>query len=101
MTPFPLPSSTPPHTSSSLGVVNDLTILLGDDRAIAALIDRLLDRANLSDDELAGRLGIRKSTLYQYRVGRRKRPSIQWLVKLVSACGGRIMIEYPTGPLVR
>lgn len=101
MTPFPLPTTSHLNNSGSLNPVTDLTVVLGDDKAIAALIDRLLDRANLSDAELAARLGIRKNTLYQYRVGRRKRPSIQWLVKLINACGGRLMIEYPTSPLMR
>ena len=83
--------------STSIGA--DLTILLADDRAVSALIDKLLDRANLSEKELAERLGVKPQTVHQYRMSLRKRPSIQWLVKLASACGARITIEFPSNPI--
>lgn len=83
--------------SSSTGA--DLTILLADDRAVSALIEKLLDRANLSEKELAERLGVRPQTVHQYRMSLRKRPSIQWLVKLASACGAKIVIEFPPKPI--
>jgi len=78
----------------------DLTILLADDRAISALIDKLLDRANLTESQLAERLGVKRQTLHKYRCAARKRPSVQWLTKLVVACGGKIYVELPTKPLL-
>ena len=90
--PTPIPSSSQP-TQSSVAVV------LNDDRAVMQLIELLLDRAGLSQAEVASRLGIRRQSLNQYRWLRRKRPSIQWFTKLAQACGARIIIEFPSRPL--
>lgn len=67
-----------------------------DDRSIMALIELILDRAGVSQAEVARRLGIRHQSLNQYRWLRRKRPSIQWISRLAQACGARIVIEFPT-----
>lgn len=73
--------------------------LLSDDRAIAYLIDELLKNSGLYPSELARRLGVNPATINQYRYHRRPNPSIQWLVKLVTACGGRVVVEMPQKPL--
>lgn len=99
MYPYPLSTSLQKHAYPSQNT--DLVVLLGDERAISALIDRLLDRANLDEKSLAQRLGIKQQTLHQYRMSRRKRPSIQWLVKLASACGAKIVVEFPSTPLLK
>lgn len=93
MIPFPIPSQSVQTPTSSLSVV------LSDDRAIAKLIDELLDRSNLTVSEVAERIGTSKQSVHQYRSLRRKRPSVQWLTRLVEACGGRIYVELPTKPL--
>lgn len=93
MNPFPFPSQSVNPPTSNLAVV------LHDDRAIARLIDELLDRSNLTVSEAAERIGVSKQSVHQYRSLRRKRPSIQWLARLVEACGGRIFVELPTKQL--
>lgn len=95
--PFSLPPPSGKHAFPTSSV--DLVVLLSDDRSISALIDRLLDRANLTESALAERLGITRQTLHQYRMSRRKRPSVQWLVKLAAACGAKIVVELPSYPL--
>ena len=93
MIPFPLPSTSSTTPTSSLAVV------VNDDRAIARLIEELLNRSNLTETELAERIGVARQSLHQYRSLRRKRPSIQWLARLVEAAGGRIYVEFPTRQL--
>lgn len=87
----PLPSTlhAPRPTTHQTAVV------IPDDRALMGLIEMLLERAGVPQAEIARRLGIRHQSLNQYRWLRRKRPSIQWLVKLANACGARIIIEFP------
>ena len=93
--PFSLPSSSlSKHAYPAQNL--DLVVLLSDDRSISALIDKLLDRANLTEAGLAERLGVTRQTLHQYRHSRRKRPSILWLVKLAQACGAKIVVELPS-----
>jgi hypothetical protein len=90
LNPSPIPSGSLPAKTQSL------TIVLDDPRSIALLIEQLLIRANLSEAELARRLGIKRASLNQYRSLRRKRPSLAWFARLVETCGGRIILEYPT-----
>ena len=90
--PLVLPSS---HQSTS----SNLSPVLLDDRAIIALIDQMLARAGLSQAECCRRLGISPSSFNQYRLGRRSRPSLWWMVRLAEVCNARLFIEYPSKPL--
>lgn len=94
MLPIPIPSShTPPDRKSILVAVDDY-------RATIALIDELLERAGLTQAEVARRLGITKQGVHQYRSLRRARPSVQWMAKLAQVCGGRLVVEFPPTPLI-
>ena len=90
--PFVAPSS---HQSE----VSNLAPVLLDNRAIVALIDQLLARAGLSQAEACRRLGITPSSFNQYRLGRRQKPSMWWMVRLAQVCGARMFVEYPSTPL--
>lgn len=72
-----------------------LTPVLNDDAAIVALISKVLDRSPLSVPQIAERLGVTPMAIYQYKYGRRPHPSIQWVVRLVEAVGGKIWVELP------
>lgn len=72
-----------------------LSVLVNDDRAIAHLIENLMARANLTPTQLADLLGVRPQTIFQYKHGMRRRPSIQWMLRLIDACGGKLILELP------
>ncbi len=85
--PLPsIPSSLP--SRHAYAVIND-------DRAIMALIEVLLDRAGLTQAEVARRMGVTINTVNQYRWLRKKRPSIRWITRLAEACGARLVVEWP------
>ena len=90
--PFVGPSSNYPTTS------NLATVLL-DHRAIVALIDQLLARAGFSQAEACRRLGINPTSFNQYRLGRRQKPSLWWVVRLAEVCGAKVLVEFPSKPL--
>lgn len=85
----PLPSS-PPYTPTRHAYT-----VINDDRAIMALIEVLLDRAGLTQAEVARRMGVTINTVNQYRWLRKKRPSIRWITRLAEACGARLVVEWP------
>jgi hypothetical protein len=91
----PLPSSqssyTPFHRTSPL------TPLVCDRRAIQRLLETLLHRSGLSTREAGVRMGGSENSLRNYLKGRVGKPSLYWFVRLVEACGGRVLIEFPQG----
>lgn len=72
-----------------------LAVVSPDDRALTSLIARLIEDSGLHQVELANRMGVKRQSINQYRIGRRTHPSVQWLARLVAACGGRLIIEFP------
>jgi predicted transcriptional regulator len=72
-----------------------ILVILDDEKALTHLINQLLDRAGLSQAEVARRLGISKQGISQYRSLRRKKPSLQWFTKMVQVCGGRLSVDFP------
>lgn len=90
--PVPLPSLYSPAKPTT-------SVVLPDDRVVNSLIEQLLNRAGLPEAELARRLGIKRQSLNQYKISRRRRPSVQWLARLAEACGARLLIEFPAKPL--
>lgn len=88
-----LAAQTVSHTPTQLN--SRLAIISPDDRALTSLIARLIDTCGLHQAELANRMGVKRQSVNQYRIGRRTHPSVQWLARLVAACGGRLLIEFP------
>lgn len=69
--------------------------LTEDGIALLGLIEILIAQSGISEGELAKRLGIERRSLSQYRLLYRRRPSVPWLVRLVHACGGKVVVELP------
>lgn len=67
--------------------------VIADDKAIGALIDALIEKSGMSQNEIARRLGVAYQTVQQRR--RAKRPSLIWIARLAEVCGARIIIELP------
>ena len=90
-----------PHVipSSHLPSQSNLGAVLLDDRAIIALIEQLMARAGFTQAEVCRRLRIDPTTFNQYRLGRRTRPSLWWMVRLAEVCGAKIYVEFPSKPL--
>jgi hypothetical protein len=94
------PSLTPlPSTSSPPIQRSRLAVIVTDDKAIQSLIELVLDRSGLTQSEIARRLGIKLQSLNEYYRGRRRRPSVQWLARLIDVCGAKIYVEFPSRPM--
>ena len=88
----PLPGGA---STATFHKTSPLTPVVCDRRAIARLLETLLDRAGISVREAATRLGMNDQSLRPYLKGRRTRPSLLWFLKFVEACGGKVYIEFP------
>ena len=88
---LPPPFQSSPHLTST----RNLTPVILDDATIVALIAKVLDRSPLSVPQIAERLGVKPESIYQYKYGRRTHPSLQWMIRLVEATGGRLWVELP------
>lgn len=95
-TPMPGSASVPTFRTQAV-----LTPLVCDERAIARLLETLLDRAGLSRKEAARRLGMGTEGVRAYLSGRRTRPSLLWFLRFVSLCNARIYLEFPPETLKR
>lgn len=84
----------PSQNTANIPNPNAATVIL-DGKAIAALVDQLLTRAGLSQAEVCRRLGVHPTSFNQYRIGRRVKPSLWWIVRLANVCGARIVVEFP------
>lgn len=82
--PLPLPPST------------TKAIVLTTPATVRRLVQLLLERAGMSQTEVAKRLGITQQALQQYVAGRRQRTSLEWLARLAEVCGARVVVEWPT-----
>lgn len=92
--PIPIQPSSASRSSRGRGSRKSI-VIVSDDRAVMSLIDECISKAGISQRELADRLGLKHQSVNQYRMLRRKRPSIQWISKLVTACGARLVVEWP------
>lgn len=84
---IPASSSSPPSSLS--------TIALADDRAIRSFVQQCIAKSGLSQAEVARRLGMRPQSVNQAVRGRVGRPSLHWIVRVVTACGGAVILELP------
>lgn len=70
--------------------------LIGDSESVAALTELMRTRAGISMNEVARRLGLKPSTVAQYKHQRRGRGmTVASLVRWASACGCQIVVELP------
>ena len=97
--PIPLPSLSSSASSTATPLSSRLLAVIPDNQGIYTLVDQIIERSGLRQSEIADRLGIRKQSVNQYATMRRRRPSVQWLARLCSACGARLMVERPIGNL--
>lgn len=95
--PIPRPSQVPPQSSPSptLPLSNRLAAVQPDDKGSQTLVELIVERSGMKQVEIAARMGVSKQALNQYYTLRRSRPSVQWLAKLLHACGGRLLVEFP------
>lgn len=63
------------------------------------LVQVFVERAGVSQAELARRMGIKPQSFSQYLGRRRVRPSLQWMARLALVCGGRLWVEFPNGAI--
>ena len=90
--PIPLPGSSSSEKAS-------LAVVLCDNKTICVLIETILHRSGMTQAEVCRRLGISSSNFNQYRLGRRMKPSVWWLARLIDVCGGRLFVEFPPRPI--
>lgn len=94
------PSGNPvPIPSNSSIERTPIAVVISDQKAIGALVEQIVYRSGMTQAELCRRLGISPSNFNQYRLGRRPRPSVWWLVRLLTITGGRMVVEFPSRPL--
>lgn len=89
----PVPSV---NSIPSINSTSPLTPLVCDERAIARLLEMIIQRGGLSTNEVAKRMGVTQNAVRQYIRGRRNRPSLIWFIRLAELCGARVVIEFPS-----
>ena len=84
--PSPLPFKLPEATRRPI-------VLTGDD-AGRQIVHAIRQETGLTLREIAERLGVSRKSVetYQYRP---RNPSVKWLGRIVTAVGGRVVIEFP------
>jgi hypothetical protein len=87
----------PLRQTNPLRVTTSLHPLIHDERAVARLLEELLQKGGLTISGASRALGISAQTLRQYVHGPRRSPSLRWFLKLAEACGARVLIEFPSG----
>jgi len=105
---FTVPLATPPATSRPYGpgrgiipagkadrVGDRITLNVGDRKAITTAIEEIMLRSGLGISDIARQLGINRQSIGQYKWGKRNNPTIEWMIRLVHICGGKIVIEFP------
>lgn len=55
----------------------------------------VVQAAGLSEREIGARMGIPQQSVSVVLTGKTQRPTLWWLVRFVTACGGRVLIELP------
>lgn len=92
----PLPSSFKAPLGHPNAHSSPLTPVICDDRAVARLLEQLLEKAGITIKEAAEKLGMESTnSVRQYITGRRVRPSLMWFVRFAEMCGARVIIEWP------
>lgn len=72
-----------------------IAVVLPDPKRVNRLVEEIIERAGMSQAEVARRLGITPQSLNQYFTHRRERPSIIWIARLAEVCGARLLVEFP------
>ena len=87
-----MPSQAP--SLPSFRSVSSLTPVVCDERAIGRLLEQLIYKSGLNVNQAAKLMGVTSNTIRQYIAGRRSRPSLIWFVKLATACGASVQVEF-------
>ena len=87
----PLPSM----SDARFGLHMVLPPLVCDERMIARMLEKVLEAGGLSHRSAAKELGMTGNALRQYLVGRRRRPSLIWFVRLCALAGVKVLVEFP------
>ena len=72
----------------------ELTQIVCDERAIHALMKKMLKIAGIGVTEAARRLNCHHSNIQQYTAGRRRSPTLLWFIKFAGLCGASIHVEF-------
>lgn len=85
-----------PSTNSTILFKNHtpLTRLVHDERAIARLLETMIERADLTVRDVAKALGVTDEAVRQYVRGRRKNPSLMWFLRLAELTGCSVTLEH-------
>lgn len=87
-----------PSNPASLYTPTAITRVVDDDRAIQRLLEIIIERAGLTSQAAAERLGMDKRSLYPYIKGQRS-PSLKWLLRLCRLCGAELQVKLPERPI--
>jgi hypothetical protein len=91
------PSVLPIRLDSPLRVSTSLHPLIHDPRAVARLLEEMLQKGGVTISGAAKALDISPQAIRQYIKGPRRSPGLQWFLKLAELCGCRVLIEFPSG----
>jgi hypothetical protein len=89
----PLPAKS--QSLSATKITLPLSPLMVEERFLSRFLGQILERAGLSIGAAARLLQVNPESLRQYVNGRRKDPGLVWFTKIVTLCGGRVLIELP------
>jgi hypothetical protein len=88
----PLPSSS--QGQSAFSITSTLLPVVNDRRAMLKLLGFLLRKSNRSAADVAESMGIQASCVQQYMRGKRPKMGLEWFLRFVQACGGKVRIEF-------
>lgn len=70
-------------------------VLTTDEASTRQVLRALRGAAGLKERELAERMAIPQQSVNVVLTGETKRPTLWWVVRFVTACGGRVLVEFP------
>lgn len=75
-------------------------IMLPDPGAIAIVVDALRKASGITNRNLAMAMGVRMGGIHKYfGKGRSRKPGLEWFIRFATACGAKVVVEFPDGTL--